>query len=287
MRSTTVTAAGLLSLVAAAAFTLPALAGDDRPGRHFPHGYLGVATEEEIDLEEGGARILRVVADSPADRSGLQEGDVVVAIGGRTVRGPVALGRAVRELSPGETVDLTVVRDGATLTVPVELGERASHVFVRSSRDGEPFELLIEPRELRESAQHRLREARTLHERRPHVGDPGVELRFIGDRPKLGVRLTGVTPELREHLGGRADAGVLVSSVVDDSPAMAAGIVVGDLIQAVDGEPVGDAGDLLRALHDADGRRLSLDVVRDGRPIVVDVDIPEAETRDVGFGPRI
>ena len=39
--------------------------------------WLGVHVEEETELDEGGARVLHVSADSPADSAGLREGDVI------------------------------------------------------------------------------------------------------------------------------------------------------------------------------------------------------------------
>ena len=40
--------------------------------------YLGVELEEEIEHPEGGARLAAVIEESPADRAGLREGDVIV-----------------------------------------------------------------------------------------------------------------------------------------------------------------------------------------------------------------
>ena len=47
----------------------------------------------------------------------------------------------------------------------------------------------------------------------------------------LGVGLTDLTPELREHFGVGGDAGVMISRVVEDSPAAKAGLRVGDIIE--------------------------------------------------------
>ncbi len=86
--------------------------------------FLGVQVAEEVDLDEGGARIEHVVPDSAADESGLEEGDVIVRVGGRTVRGPRALAEALRSSDPGDSVEIEFVRDGERDSVRVELGER-------------------------------------------------------------------------------------------------------------------------------------------------------------------
>lgn len=82
----------------------------------------------------------------------------------------------------------------------------------------------------------------------------------------LGVRLTDLTPELRAHFGAPEDQGVMVSQVVTDSPAERAGLEVGDIITAVDGEEIGSGGALAHAIHRREeGETVDLDVWRDGR----------------------
>jgi putative serine protease PepD len=88
------------------------------------HAYLGVSTE---DVEnEGGARIAEVRAGTPAARAGLQNGDLVTAIGAEEVSSADELRRLVDSKSPGDSVEVAVERDGETKTVDVTLGTRPS-----------------------------------------------------------------------------------------------------------------------------------------------------------------
>ncbi len=104
-------------------------------------------------------------------------------------------------------------------------------------------------------------------------------------RAMLGVQLAQTTPDLREHLGAPRDAGVLVSKVLDDSVARRAGIRVGDLIVAVNGERVSSAGALRGALRGVAGKTVEVELIRDRVPTVVSATFPEAD--DSGsFGPR-
>ena len=96
-------------------------------------------------------------------------------------------------------------------------------------------------------------------------------------RPKLGVQLVETTPELREHLGGGEDEGVLVSVVLAGTPAARAGIAVGDLIVSVDGAPVAAVDELREALDDKDGKTFAVEVVRDHRRLSLEVTITEPE----------
>jgi membrane-associated protease RseP (regulator of RpoE activity) len=84
-----------------------------------------------------------------------------------------------------------------------------------------------------------------------------------GKRAHLGVRLTDLSSELREHYGAPKDSGVLVASVEEDSPAAKAGVKVGDIIVGVDGQEVESSSDLRRALKDKkDGDSVRIEVLR-------------------------
>ena len=81
----------------------------------------------------------------------------------------------------------------------------------------------------------------------------------------LGVHLIELTPELRAHFGVDASAGVMVGTVAEESPAATAGLLVGDIITAIDGESIGDRGQLARMVgeHQA-GDSMSIEIFRDG-----------------------
>jgi serine protease Do len=69
-----------------------------------------------------GAAITDVTDDSPAQKAGLQPGDVVVGVDGRDVNDNNDLSRYIASKAPGVTVQLRVVRDGNERTIPVTLG---------------------------------------------------------------------------------------------------------------------------------------------------------------------
>ena len=92
-------------------------------------------------------------------------------------------------------------------------------------------------------------------------GDFGELL--AGKRAYLGVSLTDLSPELREHFGAPKDSGVLVGSVEDGSPADKAGVRVGDIIVAVEGKDVTSTSDLRSALREKkDGESARIEVLR-------------------------
>jgi Do/DeqQ family serine protease len=85
-------------------------------------------------------------------------------------------------------------------------------------------------------------------------------------RPWLGAKLQAVTPEIAEGLGLKRPAGALVASVTPKSPAARAGLKTGDLVVAVDGQPVDDPNAFdYRFATKALGGQAQLGVVRSGR----------------------
>jgi serine protease Do len=98
----------------------------------------------------------------------------------------------------------------------------------------------------------------------------------------LGVAIQPVTPDLAKSFNLSAPTGALVSSVVDGSPAMGAGVKQGDIITEYDGRKVARADDLPKAVADTPvGRQVSLGIVRDGKPMTLKVAIAKLEDHEV------
>lgn len=95
-------------------------------------------------------------------------------------------------------------------------------------------------------------------------GTTVVRIDGPSQRGYLGVRPMELTPDLRAHYGAPRDAGVLVGEVEADSPAAKAGLQVGDIVTAADGEKIDSPSDLSRTMRRKKaGDTLKLDVVRD------------------------
>jgi hypothetical protein len=73
---------------------------------------------------ENGVRLTGVRAGSPAEKAAIRAGDVIVHMGEMEVRDLQGLTDALRAHKPGDTVPVTVLRDGRRLTVSVTLGSR-------------------------------------------------------------------------------------------------------------------------------------------------------------------
>lgn len=71
-----------------------------------------------------GALVLQVVSGGPADKAGIQPGDIITSFAGKSVTSSLDLVAAVRGQDPGSKVDVVVRRGSATKTVQVTLGSR-------------------------------------------------------------------------------------------------------------------------------------------------------------------
>jgi Do/DeqQ family serine protease len=103
------------------------------------------------------------------------------------------------------------------------------------------------------------------------------------ERPWLGARLESVTRELAEQFRLSRVSGAFVARVDNRGPAARAGLQAGDIITAVDGFEVVDARSALYRLTTRGvGNRAKLDILRNGRPMSVNVALvaPPAPGRD-------
>jgi len=107
------------------------VADELRTGGRVVRGYLGVLPDditkeiaEAIGLgKPQGAVIRSVVAGSPAEKAGIEGGDVVTKVDGKTVDKAADLRRLVANVKPGSKTTLTVFRRGATKDIVVTIGE--------------------------------------------------------------------------------------------------------------------------------------------------------------------
>lgn len=208
-------------------------------------GYIGVYMQEltddvrkglDIDVTKG-VLISGVQDDSPAAEAGIEEGDVVVAFGGKDVDSPDELRDIVRDFEPGSQAKLELVRDGKSQTVTLTVGDRPeseTFSFVTPDLDGQGF------------------------------GEMRRAFAMIGG-PRLGIDARDIEDdELASYFG--AKSGILVLDVSDESVAEKAGVKAGDVIQQIGDEKVTDIDDLRDAVREFDeGDEFTIGVLRHGK----------------------
>jgi len=95
----------------------------------------------------------------------------------------------------------------------------------------------------------------------------------------LGVYLQPLTEQLRDYFRVKDDAGVLISEVVEDSPADKAGLKAGDVIIAVGDEEVEEQDDIIEEIREREeGEVVEIVVVREGRIKTFTAELATRET---------
>lgn len=197
-------------------------------------GYLGVETQDltpglakEFKLHGAtGVLVGGVVHNGPAEQAGLQAGDVITRFDGKDVRDSRRFKLSVAEAKPGQTVPVEVLRDGLV---------RALRVTIRHASTSD---LLA-------------RTDRTLYEQNPGA----LEGVFLGE----------LNSELRQKLKiPREVQGALVFDLYAYSLAAQAGLRPGDVIQSINRQEVGNAGEAMRLTQNVKDRRALLRVWTNG-----------------------
>jgi S1-C subfamily serine protease len=260
---------------------------------------LGVGLEDtEGDVR--GTKVRSVGEGSPAEKAGIEEGDVIVRFDGEAVRSASQLARLVGETPAGRSVAIEVTRGGATQKLSATLAEGNSRVRVFSGDElpgmrefnFEMPEWDVEAPEPPEppSPPHAPMPPHAPKAPRapmPHAwswnSDDGHDMvfRMLGGGPrKLGIEYMEVGEQLAGYfkLGGKT--GVLVSSVDAEGPAGKAGMKAGDIVLKLGTKAIQEGDDLRDAVAAAEGgTEVTVSVQRDGRPLDLKVTLAKSETK--------
>jgi serine protease Do len=109
------------------------IAQDLIAGRKPGHPYMGVCYQSEDaalasgkDVAGYGVLVTSTLPGTPAAKAGLKAGDVIEKVDEVELNNGQTLGGAIQPKGPGDTVQLTVLRSGATTTLPLTLADRSS-----------------------------------------------------------------------------------------------------------------------------------------------------------------
>jgi serine protease Do len=216
-------------------------------------GWLGVTiTNVDEDMAEAvglkdakGAIVTRVTADSPAEESGLERGDIIVKINGQAVDDATITTRVVGSLLAGSTNKFELYRDGKRRTISVKVGERPNGLTANGITTPD--------------------------------GDESTE---GGDGP-LGVSLTPLDEESRERLDLDSDEkGMVITALDQDSPLYEEGVRVGMAILDVNYKKLDSIEVLEQELEDArenDRDNLLMAIHSERGTIFLTIDVSEDE----------
>lgn len=186
-------------------------------------GQLGVIVQQMNASEakgfglpdSNGALISQVLAGGPAEKAGLQPGDVIRSVNGAPVRESSDLPPLIGNMAPGTKAKLGVFRDGKTVEIDVAVNELDANLAGDAAGQGAPDR-----------------------------GEGSSAAPGAKGNP-LGLVAQDVDPAARQRLGLKPGEGVLVR---DPGDAGDAGVRGGDVVLSVGRTPVGSAAALNRAL---------------------------------------
>jgi serine protease Do len=187
---------------------------------------------------EAGVLVTDVLEDGPAEKAGFEVSDVILKYDGETVKSPRRLSKLVRKTAPGTKVKVHISRDGEEKTLTTEIGEKLwqeeeKHLFLPE------LDLL---------------------------GIPNLTCHLWGPELWLGVHTVDLTDQLAKYFDIAEGFGVLISKVIEDTPAEKAGLLAGDVIIKADGERVDDTGDLKEVIAEhEEEEELELVIMRQGK----------------------
>ena len=102
--------------------------------------YIGVTVSDVSSESQSyglpqGAAVRSVTENGPAAEAGLQENDIITAVNGETITGSNDLVKLVKASAAGDTLELTVYRQGQTTTLTLTVGEQKTDALPAQTTD--------------------------------------------------------------------------------------------------------------------------------------------------------
>ncbi|MCM2291919.1 Do family serine endopeptidase [Allorhizobium sp. BGMRC 0089] len=191
-------------------------------------GWLGVEIQpvtkdiaESLGLAEAkGALVAQPQAGSPGAKAGIKQGDVITAVNGDPVKGPRDLAKRIASFRPNTTVDVSLWRNGKSMSVKVDLGKLPPEKDMASNDNG----------------------------------DQGQQQ---DQAPATEKALANLGVTVKPSDDGK---GLTITNVDPNSDAADKGLKSGQTITSVNNQQVSDAGDVTRIINQAkkEGRTRAL-----------------------------
>ncbi len=194
--------------------------------------YLGVGIQpvtQELARQlsvapRSGVAVTDVFPTTPAAKSGLETGDVIVKFDGHSVRDPQQLQLAVERSEFGKTLTIEIVRQGKSMELSYSPEEQPTDFGVRGSVKAEP--------------------------------------RSTKRMDKFGLEVAPLDADVAQQLGMTEASGVVITSVRSNSLAANAGLSNGMVIVQVNRQPVETVDEFVSAMENSEGGNGALLLVR-------------------------
>ena len=217
------------------------------------HSWLGVSvqdvTKKLVESKKlkatSGAYVSEVLEDSPAEKAGVLEGDVITRIDGRIIDDRDDLVSSIRRADPGDEVKVVVDRKGESKTLTATIEEAETPRAMMTIPDV-PSVAKVHPMPFGSS--------------------------FFVSGSRLGMELQTLGKQLAEYFDIPGNRGVLVSSVDKKGAAARAGVKAGDVIVRVNRNSVRDIGDVMDEVHEAEADSIPFEVMRKGKSMTFTIE---------------
>lgn len=193
-------------------------------GKKIDYGWIGVAIQDiderlasyfDLGTDEG-VLITKVIAASPAEKAGLKEGDIILSVNAIKIRNSSALIKQVSSATMDKPASFAVLRDKKSMTLSVMIGKRPS---------SEPNSIPAQAPPTKQAA----------------------------SRPWRGVSVQELSPDMARQLSLANSNGVLIAGIERGSPAQMSGLRTGDVIIAINKNPVANLADYSRLTQEVQG----------------------------------
>lgn len=210
---------------------------------HVSRGWLGVLIQdvtrelaESFDMERPrGALVAKVLPDSPAERGGLQVGDIIVRFDGQAVESSSALPPLVGMTPLERDVEVEIVRQGKRSTRRIVIGELPSEEEIAAAGGQRP--------------------------------------RMHREKNRLGVVVSDLNPEQREQY--QIEQGGVLVTEIQAGPARTAGIREGDVILTINNEAIDSVAQFEKLVAEMEAEKnVAVLVQRDSGPLFLALRTP-------------
>jgi len=211
----------------------------DKGKKSIDHGYLGVSYME-IDEESAktlslsspnGMLVREVFKGSPAEKSDIKVGDIILEVSGKKLIKTSDLSRIVGNTTPGTKINFKIQRDGKIISKDVIIGNRKELTGVSTGDDPS--------------------------NKKSSLNDYGIEVADISKQLRNNYRI------------GDNVTGIVITAIDKNGLAARSGILEGDVIFKLNSKKVNNVGELTKELDANKDKTNYFFIIRDGKEQII------------------